>query len=137
AVALLTDRYAAQIAGVISCYDRLVIRGTLPGVCYAEGMATYLRTHGIRLFDYPRFAEPLREEIRQNAERLAREYGLEIEFIRSVHAFRKEDRIRTILAQRGDHPGLSAHLRGARTLRRLHALVRQGERQNDAPLQRR
>ena len=48
---LLTDRYAEQIAGVISCYDRLVIMGTLPGVCYAAGMASYLRTHGIRLFD--------------------------------------------------------------------------------------
>ncbi len=103
---LLTDRYAAQIAGVVSCYDRLVIMGTLPGVCYAAGMATYLRSHDIRLFDYPRFAEPLREEIRHNAERLAREHGLEIEFIRSAHAFRKEDRIRAILAQRGDQPGL-------------------------------
>ncbi len=106
---LLTDRYAAQIAGVISCYDRIVITGTLPGVCYAEGMATYLRSHGIRLFDYPRFAEPLREEIRHNAERLAREHRLEIEFIRSTHAFRKEDRIRAILDARGDHPGL-AHI---------------------------
>jgi hypothetical protein len=105
-VALLTERYADQIAGVVSCYDRLIIMGTLPGVCYAEGMATYLRTHGIRLFDYARFAEPLRAEIRQNAERLAREHGLEIEFIRSVHAFRKEDRIRAILAQRGEQPGL-------------------------------
>jgi hypothetical protein len=105
-VTLLTDRYPEQIAGVISCYDRLVIMGTLPGVCYAEGMATYLRRHGIRLFDYPRFADPLREEIRHNAERLAQEHGLEIEFIRSVHACRKEDRIRAILEQRGDHPGL-------------------------------
>ncbi len=103
---LLTDRYAAQIAGVVSCYDRLVITGTLPGVCYAAGMATYLRSHGIRLFDYPRFAEPLREEIRHNAERLAREHGLEIEFIRATHAFRKEERIRAILDARGDHPGL-------------------------------
>jgi len=102
----LTERYAAQIAGVISCYDRLVLMGTLPGVCYAEGMATYLRGQGIRLFDYPRFAEPLREEIRQNAERLAQEHGLEIEFVRSAKAFRKEERIRAILAQRGDHPGL-------------------------------
>jgi hypothetical protein len=102
----LTDRYTDQIAGMVSCYDRLVIMGTLPGVCYAEGMATYLRTHGIRLFDYARFAEPLREEIRQNAERLAREQGLEIEFIRSAHAFRKEERIRAILDQRGEHPGL-------------------------------
>src|ERR671923_2392922 len=101
---LLTDRYAEQIAGVISCYDRLVIMGTLPGVCSAEGMASFLRRHGIRLFDYARFAEPLREEIRQNAERLAREHGLEIEFIRAVHAFRKEERIQALLAQRGEHP---------------------------------
>src|SRR3970282_1377144 len=84
---LLTERYASQIAGVLSCFDRIVIAGTLPGVCFAEGMATYLRLHHIRLFDYPRFAEPLREEIRENAERIAREHGLEIEFIRSVHAF--------------------------------------------------
>jgi hypothetical protein len=69
-------------------------------------MAAYLHAHNIRLFDYARFVEPLREEIRHNAERLARDHSLEIEFIRSVHAFRKEDRIRAILAQRGEHPGL-------------------------------
>ena len=103
---LLTDRYAEQIAGVLSCYDRLIIMGTLPGVCYAEGMAAYLRAHDIPLFDYARFVEPLREEIRQNAERLAHEHGLEIEFIRSVHAFRKEERIQALLAQRGTQPGL-------------------------------
>jgi hypothetical protein len=105
-MALLTERYAAQIAGVLSCYDRIVITGTLPSVCFPEGMATYLRLHGHRVFDYPRFAEPLREAIRQNAERIARESGLAIEFIRSVGAFRKEDRIRAILAERGDQPGL-------------------------------
>jgi hypothetical protein len=65
---LLTERYAAQIAGVLSCYDRMVITGTLPSVCFPEGMATFLRSHGQRLFDYPRFAEPLREAIRTNAE---------------------------------------------------------------------
>jgi len=103
---LLTQRYAPRIAGILSCYDRIIITGTLPGVCYPEGMASYLRLHDIRLFDYPRFAEPLRDDIRQNAERIAKENGLEIEFIRSVGAFRKEDRIRTILQERGSQPGL-------------------------------
>src|SRR3990172_5604893 len=103
---LLTERYASQIAGVLPCFDRIIITGTLVGVCFAEGMANYLRGHGIRLFDYARFAEPLREEIRENAERIARENGLDIEFIRSVGAFRKERRIRAILQERGDHPGL-------------------------------
>ncbi|MDQ2831309.1 MAG: hypothetical protein M3Y74_19955 [Chloroflexota bacterium] len=61
---LLTDRYAAQSAGVVSCDDRLVVTGTLPGVCNAEGMATYLRRRSIRLFDYPRSAEPLRGDVK-------------------------------------------------------------------------
>jgi hypothetical protein len=58
-VTLLTERCAEHIAGVVSCYDRIVILGTLPSVCYAAGMAAYLRSNNIRLFDYPRFAEPL------------------------------------------------------------------------------
>ena len=33
----LTERYGDRIAGVLSCYDRLVITGTLPTVCYARG----------------------------------------------------------------------------------------------------
>lgn len=102
----LTERYAAQIHGVLSCFDRLVITGTLPGVCYADGMSAHLRSLGVRLFDYPRFAEPMRDEIRQNAERVAQENSLTIDFIRSKGAFRKESRIQEILQKRGDHPGL-------------------------------
>ena len=102
---LLTERYAENITGVLSCFDRVVITGTLPTFCYANGMALFLSYHHIRIFDYPRFAEPLRDELRDNAERIARESGIEIEFIRKKN-FRKEDRIRDILKNRGAHPGL-------------------------------
>ena len=44
--------------------------------------------------------------MRANAERLAAEAGVEIEFIRKLKAFRKENRVQEILAERGDHPGL-------------------------------
>jgi hypothetical protein len=49
----LTERYADRIGGVLSCYDRLVITGTfgtLPTVCYVEGMTRYLNARGIRIF---------------------------------------------------------------------------------------
>jgi hypothetical protein len=105
-VAPLTERYADQIAGCLSCFDRIVITGSLPGICYAKGMESYLYAHDIRIFDYQKFAEPLRNELRENAERLAREQDLEIEFIRSTRSFRKEERIQEILQARGDHPGL-------------------------------
>ena len=49
----LMERYERRIAGVLSCYDRVVITGTLPGVCYAEGMTRFLHANGVRIFDYP------------------------------------------------------------------------------------
>jgi len=100
------ERHAEKIRGVLSCFDRVVITGTLPDLCHAGAMTTYLGARDIRLFDYPRWAEPFRDELRTHAERLAQETGLPIEFIRRVKDFRKEERIKRLLAQRGDHPGL-------------------------------
>lgn len=104
-VELLTERYSKQIAGTLSCYDRILIFGTLPKLCFAEGMTSWLYQSGVRIFDYPRFAEPFRDQLRDNAERLAANNGIEIEYIRKRN-FRKEDRIKEVLAKRGDHPGL-------------------------------
>jgi hypothetical protein len=39
---LLTERHADQIAGVVLCLDRALIFGTLPQICAAEGMSSYL-----------------------------------------------------------------------------------------------
>lgn len=104
-VELLTERHKEQIAGVLSCWDRVLIFGTLPKVCYAEGMTSYLYEKHVRIFDYPRFAEPFRDQLRENAERLAAANGIEIEFLRKRNV-RKEDRVKEILAQRGEQPGL-------------------------------
>ena len=101
----LVERHAEKIAGVLSCFDRVVITGTLPEICHAQAMSRYLTSREIRLFDYTQWAEPLREEIRQHAERRAIEAGLAIEFIRRKN-FRKEDRIQELLQERGVHPGL-------------------------------
>ena len=99
------ERHREQTQGVISCFDRVVLTGTLPQICYAQGMSTVLRRQNIRIFDYSQWAMPLREEIRDNAERLAQANDLEIDFIGKKN-FRKEQRIKELLQQRGSHPGL-------------------------------
>ena len=101
----LVEHYAQKISGQLSCLDRVVIMGTLPGACYAEGMTAILYRRGIRIFDYPNFAKPLADEVKQNAERLAAQAGIKIDYIKKAN-FRKEDRVRQILQQRGEHPGL-------------------------------
>lgn len=105
-MASLLERYHNKIRGVLSCFDWVIIQGTLPGLCYAADMTTFLHLQRIRIFYYARFAEPLRDCIRANAEAIAQKHGLDIEFIRKLKQFRKEDRIQEILHQRGGHPGL-------------------------------
>jgi hypothetical protein len=100
----LAERYDERIAGVLSCYDRVMVTGTLPTVCYAEGMTKFLNASGVRIFDYPRFAEPLRERVRERAAALADQVGITIENIRK-HV-RKEAVVAKVLERRGDHPGL-------------------------------
>jgi hypothetical protein len=104
-MAALAERYANQLLGVLSCYDRIVITGTLPGACYAQGMTAFLYARQIRIFDYTKFAEPLREAIRARAAALAAAAGIQIEYVAKAH-IRKEDLVAKVLARRGAHPGL-------------------------------
>ena len=102
---VLTDRYAANLHGVLSCYDRIIITGTLPGACYAGGMTSFLYSRGIRIFDYPRFAEPLRDRIRERAQQVCEAAGVQIEHVNKRH-IRKEDVVARVLHGRGNAPGL-------------------------------
>ena len=90
---------------MLACYDRLEVADTLPGACYAEEMTAFLSAQGIRIFDCPRFAAPLRDAIRPRAGELAASAGIEIELIRKDYS-RKEDVVAKVLERRGDHPGL-------------------------------
>jgi len=105
ATQLLTEKYAESLDGVLGCYDRIVITGSLSELCYAKGMTHYLYGHDIRIFDYTRFTAPLRDAIRTNAVTIAQAAGVEIEYIPKKD-FRKADRIQALLAERGTQPGL-------------------------------
>jgi len=101
----LVERHGDRIAGVLSCYDRVVVTGTLPTVCYAGGMTRFLYANQIRIFDYPDFAVTLRDQVRDQAALLASEAGIAIEHVSKSHV-RKEAIVAKVLDQRGDHPGL-------------------------------
>ena len=102
---LLTTTHSKDIIGTLSCFDRIIITGTLPQICHSQGMTSYLYSKGVRIFDYPKFAEPFKEMIRSNTEQLAKDNGIEIEFVAKTH-IRKEDLVRKVLDKRGLHTGL-------------------------------
>ena len=100
----LLDRYADDLIGVLGCYDRLIITGMLVDVGHPDAIAAPLRHLNIRCFDLGVFAEPLRDQVRDNAILLARQAGLEIQYLERK-GLRKEERVAEILERRGRHPG--------------------------------
>ena len=84
------ERHQHNIAGVLSCFDRVVITGTLPDIAYSGAMQNHLHQKGMRYFDFPGWAEPLRNQLRDFAEALADQSGLNIAFIHKHKAFRKD-----------------------------------------------
>ena len=124
----LEERYDERIAGVLSCYDRIVVTGTLPTVCYAAGMTRFLFANAIRIMDYPDFASKLRDRVRERAASLAMEAGVKIEHIAKSHV-RKEAVVAKVLEERGEHPGL-VHVFGDGGVRLLPVLARQDDAQD-------
>jgi hypothetical protein len=111
---------------VLSCYDRIIVTGTLPGACYAKGMTAFLSARQIRIFDYPRFAEPLRDRVRERAADLAAAAGVTIEHVANSH-IRKEDVIAKVLTERGVPSRLGAYHLGNGGLPYLQTLAQQAD----------
>ncbi len=102
----LLGRYDKEIAGVLGCFDRLVVTGTLMDIAHPDAMDARLFREGFRVVDIGKYAEPLRQRLRDNAVELAREAGVEIEYLPRTRGIRKEDLVAKVLARRGTHPGL-------------------------------
>jgi hypothetical protein len=68
-------------------------------------MTRFLYAKGIRIFDYPQFAQSLRDRVRDGAASIAASAGITIEHIAKSH-IRKEEVVARVLEQRGDQPGL-------------------------------
>jgi predicted transcriptional regulator len=101
----ITEKYSKDVRCVLSCYDRILIDGTLPELSHAGGMTHYLYSKGVKIFDYVKFAEPLKDIIKQNAEQIAKDNNIEIEFVRNT-SIRKEDLIKEKLLQKGNATGV-------------------------------
>jgi hypothetical protein len=93
------------LKGILSCYDRIVLTGNLYPLCFPQGATNFLYRQHIRIFDYVKFAEPLRDEIVPAIETLAKDNGLDIEWV-TPETGRKEARIQAILKTRGHQPGI-------------------------------
>lgn len=103
---LITDAYKNDILGVLQCYDRVNINATAGTFGYSDGMTNFFYSNGFKIFDFHNVFTPVTENIIKNAEKIAADNNIKIEYVRRVKAFRKDDKIAEIVKSRGNHEGI-------------------------------
>lgn len=99
-------KYEDKIQGVLSCYDRVVIKGILPSACHAGAMTNLLYRKNYMLNDITQFTNPLRNELHKNTKKIAKAANIEIHPVRNSKQVRKEDFVKEQIKQRGVKSGL-------------------------------
>jgi hypothetical protein len=119
-IMLITETHKNDILGTLYCYDRVIINGTAGSFGYADGMTTFFNIHKYKIFDFANIFTPITEQIKLNAEKIAKDNGIEIEYIRKTGAFRKDDKIDEIIKARGEKEGI-IHIFSALEMNKTYA----------------
>lgn len=98
-------RYASEVKGTLSGFDRVRFRGTLRWLANTQGMGAWLHRANVLLKDFREYAMGLTDTIKQTTQRLAEREGRPMEYLPSSR-IRKEDHARAIAQRDGVTGGL-------------------------------
>jgi len=99
-----TAKFGERIQGVVSGFDRLVLRGSLRRLVYGKGMEEYLWQNNILFKDYLRHVQKVSQKVKKAAVAPFVEQKLPVLFLRSGKAD-KEQIAQKIAADRGISSG--------------------------------
>lgn len=74
-------RFGAQILGVLSGFDRVRLRGTLPRLANTGGFYRWLEAAGVLLKNFPDYAQARTRQLREALEAKAAEAGRPVEYL--------------------------------------------------------
>jgi hypothetical protein len=92
-------RFDSLVSGVLSGFDRLVLRGCLMPLMRPRGMHDFLGKADIRLLDFGKYAEKTSERVKIAALSAAREANRPVQYLTSSRGS-KEEMARDVLAKR-------------------------------------
>lgn len=98
-------KHQEKITGVLSGFDRLVLRGTLRSLAIAAGMMDFLSRMGVLLKEFGGFVEHKTKQLRDASTEAARRLGRPIRYLASS-TVRKEEVAREIAQADGITDGL-------------------------------
>jgi hypothetical protein len=77
------QKHRSDVIGVLSGFDRLVVRGTVRPVSYADGMSRFLSAQGILLKDFGAYAEATSNRVKQASLAIAERAGRPVQYLAS------------------------------------------------------
>lgn len=101
----LVPRNAEHVTGELSGWDRVVLRGTLRMLCFADGMMGYLSRIGVLLKDFGDHAQAMTGRLIEASLAAAEEAGRPVEYLESPKT-RKDEYARDIALNDGIQDGL-------------------------------
>src|SRR3989449_11469836 len=120
-------KHREEIAGVLSGFDRLVFRGTLRSISYAEGMMGYLWAKQVRLTEFGKHVLRVSERLKQACKAKAEALGRPVKDLVSAGAG-KEGGARGIAARDKIEGGVGGVLSGVETCRTFDVYRNRGQR---------
>lgn len=75
------QRFGAKILGILSGFDRIRLRGTLPRLANTGGLSRWLAAAGVSLKDFTTYSKGRTEQLRETLETTAAEAGRPVEYL--------------------------------------------------------
>src|ERR1700682_501544 len=98
-------KHEEAIGGVLRGFDRLVFRGTLRSISYAQGMRNYMWAKQVRLTEFGRHVQQVSERVKQACRSKAEALGRPVRYLASAGES-KEEVAREIAAREKIREGL-------------------------------
>ena len=98
------DKHADKILGTVSIFDRLLFKGYLPGLGFAEGMENFLSRHDVLLKNFRDFTKKQSTVLKQHAMQMAAKAGRQYQHLSGKQ--RKEALARKIATEEQITQGL-------------------------------
>ncbi len=101
----LIPKNAEHVTGELSGWDRIVFRGYIRVLCYANGMAGFLNRVGVLLKDFGKYAQEMTDQLIEASTAAAQEADRPIEYLPSPK-IRKDEHARNIALEHNIQDGL-------------------------------
>jgi len=83
-------KHQNEIAGTLSGFDRLVMRGTLRSIGFVDGLRHYLSANDVLLKDFGSHVEGVSRKLKEASENEAKELGRPVKYLSSSQVSKEE-----------------------------------------------